>query len=455
MKKLSIVVLLVIGALAALPIIGNKYVSSTMEQRVSELKAHGLQVKESHEESSYLTSSKHYEFVLQDGAKFIKFLNQYAINQVPSYVDSLLGGIVVGVDVHYSNIPFFSTIELDIYPLDFSKDMMESLKKNDRNFYKQLNKFLTSKSLNYHMNYHLSSEHFDGYLKDIDQTFYLDDGAVFHLGLNNIKFDGEGRLIAPTSSNFIMGQVKFNITDQNSKFVFAFEDLKGSSRFESKTTYDTDIKMKNFKFIVDEQYNDMYINLNELKGKFSSDDKDEKTQLFGDTSFKEMMIKDSQFDLVLKGFKYELALTQLDKELFAKLQTLLSQQRLQRTQHSIKEMEETLVELLAKGLELNIKNISVDDILYNNNVDYKGMKFNALLTIKADPDLKRKIKEMPMEALNNLDLKSELVLSKELYEVIEKNGSDLSEYADIQGEEVKFNSLLKNGRLSVNGKIIK
>lgn len=455
MKKISIVIVLVIAALAALPIVGNKYVSSTMDERVSELKAHGLEVKESNEVSSYLTTSKHYEFVLKDGTKFIEFLNQYATSQIPPYVDSVINGIVVGVDVEYSNIPFFSTIALDIYPMDFSEGMMESLKKSDLNFYKQLNTFLASKGLSYHMNYKLSSEQFDGYIKDVEQTFNLEDGTVLNVALNNIKFDGQGRLIAPESSNFVMGKLKLNLTDKSNKFVFTVEDFQGSSVFASKATYNTDVKMKNFKFVVDEKYDDMYININDLQGKFSSDDKGEKTKLFGDTSFKEMRIKDSELDLVLKEFKYELALTQLDKELFAKFQTLIAQQQAQANRRSLKEMETTIVALLSKGLELNIKNISVDDILYNQNVDYKSMSFNALVNIKADPDLATKIKQMPFETLKNLDVISELVLSKELYQEIEKNGANISEYADIQGEQVKFKSLFKNGQLSVNGKIIK
>ncbi|MEJ2414162.1 MAG: hypothetical protein P8Y22_02660, partial [Sulfurimonas sp.] len=167
MKKLSIIIVLVVGALAALPIIGNQFVSTTMDDRISELKTHGIGVKNSSENSSYLTSSKHYEFILNDGAKFIDFLNQYATNQIPPYVDSVIDGVVVGVDVEYSNIPFFSTASVDIYPMNFSEKMMNSLKRKDIKFYDQLNTFLGSKGMTYHINYHLSSEQFDGYIKDI------------------------------------------------------------------------------------------------------------------------------------------------------------------------------------------------------------------------------------------------------------------------------------------------
>ncbi len=455
MKKLSIIIVLVVGALAALPIIGNQFVSTTMDDRISELKAHGIGVKNSSENSSYLTSSKHYEFILNDGAKFIDFLNQYATSQIPPYVDSVIDGVVVGVDVEYSNIPFFSTASVDIYPMNFSEKMMNSLKRKDIKFYDQLNTFLGSKGMTYHINYHLSSEQFDGYIKDIDQTFNLKDGTVLSIALNDTKFDGEGRLIAPQSSNLTLGNLKLNMTDKRNKFVFAVEDFQGSSKFASKATYNTDISAKNFKFVVDEKYDDIYFDMNDVKGKFSSDDQGDKTKVFGDTYFKDMTIKGSDIDLVMKEFKYELSLTQLDKELFAKLQTLVSQNRANMSYKTQQQIEKTVIGLLSKGLEFNIKNISVDSVIYNKNIDYKSLTFNALVNLKEDPDFANKIKRMPMEALKNVDMSSELVLSKELYNEMSKNGADLSAYALIDGDKVTFKSQFKNGEFSVNGKPIR
>ncbi|WP_304545824.1 DUF945 family protein [Sulfurimonas microaerophilic] len=454
MKKVSILIVLVIGVLATLPIIGNKYVSSTMDERVNELKNHGLEVKESLETSSYLTTSKHYEFLLQDSAKFIDFLNQYATNQIPPYVDSLINGVVVGVDVEHSNIPFFSTIALDIYPIDFSEKMMESLKKNDINFYKQLDSFLATKGLSYHMNYHLSSEQFDGYIKDIEQTFKAEDGTTLTLFLNDTKFDGKGRLIAPQSSLFHIGKLNLNIVDKRDKFVFNVENFQGSSDFTSKATYNTDLSVKNFKFIVDEKNDALYMNVNDFSGKFASDDQGEKTKLFGTSAFKEMTIEGSELDLAVKEFKYEFALSQLDKELFDKLQTLVADQNVKTGRTTSKEIEKVIIDLFSKGLELNIKNISVDDIIYNKTKEYKGFSFNSLVNIKADPDLAVKMKQMPMDALNNIDMSSELVLSKELYQELENKGLNIYTYAEVQENSVKFKSTYKNGQLLVNGKPI-
>ncbi|WP_428737376.1 DUF945 family protein [Sulfurimonas sp.] len=454
MKKITIIAVLVVGALAALPIIGNQYVNSTMNERIEELKTHGVGVKNSSQNSSYLTSSKHYEFILDDGAKFIDFLNQYATSQIPPYVDSVINGVVVGVDVEYSNIPFFSTVAVDIYPMDFSQQMMDSLKRKDTNFYDQLNTFLGSKGINYHINYHLGSEQFDGYIKDIDQTFNLNDGTVLNLALNDTKFDGEGELIAPKSSNFTLGKMKLNVTAKNNKLVFALEDFKGSSAFASKATYDTDINAKNFKFVLDEKYNDVYFDLNDIKGKFSSDDKGEKTKIFGDTYFKDMTIKGSDLDLVMKEFKYALSVEKLDKDLFAKLQELISKNRSNMNYQAEQEIEKTVADLLSKGLELNVKNISVDEVVYNKNKEYKNLSFNALVNFKEDPDLATKLKRMPMEALQNIDMNSEFIIPKNLYEEIDQTG-EIAQYAQIDGDKVTFKSEFKDGKLSVNGKPVR
>ncbi|MFT7860499.1 MAG: DUF945 family protein [Sulfurimonas sp.] len=454
MKKFLLAVVVVIVALAALPILGNKYVDSTLDERLALLKANGLGVVTSTEESSYLTTSKHYEFVLDDSTKFIEFLNQYATGQIPPYVDAVLNGAVVGVDIEYTNIPYLSTVALDIYPLSFSEKIMASIKKEDQDFYQQLKNFFTLRGLHYHMDYHLSSQQFNGYIKDVDQTFTLKDKTALSVRLQGTRFSGIGDLIAPRGSNLILKQLNLNLKNKTDKFIFAVEGLQAKSAFDSKVDYTSMIDVKNFKFIVDEKYNDLYFNADNFDAQFSSKDQDDKMDLKGATAIEQLVIKSSEIDLQMKKIKYDIGINRVDKDLLMQLQSLLSQQNINPNRKRGKEIEQTAVALLAKGLHVSLKELSVDDIVYDKNKDYKGAAFNAELDLKEDADLANKLKRMPMEALANLDVNTTLVLSKELFAEVEKNGAGLSKYAKTEGDKVIFDTTYKNSVFSVNGKTI-
>ncbi|MBD3797504.1 MAG: DUF945 family protein [Campylobacterales bacterium] len=454
MKKISIVITLTIAVLAALPLIGNKFVSNTLNERVAQMKQYGLNIQETKEQNGYLSSSKHYEFVVDDAAKFLEYLNQYATNQIPPYVDSVVNGVVVGVDVGYTNIPFFSSVEVDIYPLELAPEMTQSIKHDDPNFYDQLHTFLGAKGMNYHINYHLTSKQFEGYIKDIDQNFQLKDKTDFNIVLSDAKFSGEGELIAPVSSNLDLGKLNVHIESKNSRFTFNVEGLHTRSDFLSKATYKTDMSLKNFKFVLDEKYDDVYMKFSDVKVEFGSDDTQDTATIWAVSGFKEMVLKNSELDLLVKNFNYKIELSKLDKESFEKLQTLLAQQNGYTNNTVAKDLEASVKTLLAKGLRLNIENLSLENIVYNNNKDYKGLVLNAVFDLKADQDNGAKLQNSPIQLLENVTMDSRLQISKEIYAEMLNNGVDLAQYAQMQDDTVVFKSVFKDSHLSINGKTI-
>ena len=167
MKKFIIFIVVAILLAAALPIIGNKLVENSIEDRLTTLGSYGLEVSKAETTSSYLNTKKHFEFLLRDGDKFIEYLNKYSDQQIPPYVNAAFEGVLIGADVEYSNIPLSRALTVDIYPLSLSKNMMSSIKENDLDFYNYFEKFLHSKGVLYHINYNIVSEDFDGFLVDL------------------------------------------------------------------------------------------------------------------------------------------------------------------------------------------------------------------------------------------------------------------------------------------------
>ncbi|MCD6190515.1 MAG: hypothetical protein J7K14_03115 [Sulfurimonas sp.] len=120
LKKFIIFIVVAVILAAALPIIGNKLVQNRLEDRLTTLSSYGLEVSKAETESSYLSTKKHFEFLLRDADKFVEYLNKYSDQQIPPYVNAAFEGVLIGADVEYSNIPMSKAVSVDIYPLSLS-----------------------------------------------------------------------------------------------------------------------------------------------------------------------------------------------------------------------------------------------------------------------------------------------------------------------------------------------
>ena len=62
MKKSLLLIIIVVIVVSLLPFLGNKIVQNELDNNIETLTSYGVEVKKDSEESSYLSTKKHYEF---------------------------------------------------------------------------------------------------------------------------------------------------------------------------------------------------------------------------------------------------------------------------------------------------------------------------------------------------------------------------------------------------------
>jgi len=458
MKKIVIFILVAVIVAAALPVIGNKIVESSLEDRLATLDSFGLEVSKAQTDSSYLSTKKHFEFLLSDSEKFIAYLNQYSDQQIPPYVNAMFNGVVIGADVEYSNFPMSKDLTVDIYPLALSKSMMHDIKKEDLDFYNYLEKFLHSKGFLYHINYNIMSEDFDGYVKDITENYTLKDGTDVTLELLNATYSGNGDLIAPNSLDSDMEKIQLTLNNTKTKLTFLLDAFSSSSSFESQSTYITSGDLKNLKLIVNTTDEDISFNVNDIKVNFSSNTQGDKAEINGRSSFKDLSVKSNKIDLVMKNLIYDMAINGLDKDSLEELRVVTSQTNTASPELLQEEIQNAAIKLISHGLELDIAQFSLENAILNQKENLEGFNVKTKLNIKEDKDLAQKIQTSPFLVANNIEMTINVKLSKQLYA---KLNNDLpmtamaNNYAKNDGNDVLFDITFANGELRMNGQALR
>ncbi len=459
MKKFIIFLVLAVLLAAALPIIGNKLVENSLDDRLTTLSSYGLEVSRAQTESSYLNTKKHFEFLLRDADKFVEYLNKYSDQQIPPYVNAAFEGVLIGADVEYSNIPLSKAVSVDIYPLALSKNMMSSIKEDDLNFHNYLEKFLHSKGVLYHINYNIVSEDFDGYIKDIKESYTLKDGTKLSLNLLNATYSGNGELIAPNQIISNIETINLKVDNAQTKLTFTLDGFSGSSSFESKSTYISGGDLKSLKLMVDATGENLLFEATDIKVNFSSNTQGNKAELNAKSSLKTMSIKSDKVDVVMKDFAYDIAMNGLDKDSLEELRVIVSRVKVASSSNTLqKEIQDSVVKLLSHGLELDIAKFSLENITLNKSENLKGFDVKAKFKMKEDRDLATKISLSPLLVSQNVDMSINIKLSKAIYAKL-TNGlpvtSMANSYAREDGNSVVFDMTFINGEFRVNGKALR
>ena len=458
MKKSYLFIAGLVLAVAILPLVGNKYVQSHIEDRVSTLNTFGLGVQEHTTDSSYLSSKQHYEFLLQDSDKFLEYLSQYSDKQIPSYVNAALDGILVGVDVEYSNIPFTKAISIDIYPLALSPKISEGIKEDDLNFYTYLEKFLESKGVLYHINYNIVSKDFDGYLKDLNENYTLKDGTKYNLKLEKAVYAGHGDLIAPSDLSSSVKSMDIKIEKDNTKVVFTLAELESSYSFNSNLTYLSSIKIDSLEVVINGEKDNVIFDTKDLKVNVSSNDQGDKAELNTKASVESLKFKTNKLNVVAKDFAYDMAVNEIDKNLLQKIQTLISKSNISPSNQLNKEITDTAIELFSKGLKLKIAQWSLKEIILNDTQNLGGLDIKMDILVKEDPLLASKIKNSPMQVAQNIDMILKMKISKLIFSNIIANqpmAGALGIYMKEEGKNLIFDLTYQKGELKLNGKALR
>jgi len=457
MKRIVIALTFIAVVILAIPFIGNQFAQETIEQRIELLSSYGVEVSDAKTDASYLSTQKYYKFRVADEKKFVNYLNQFSTDQLPPYVNAMVKGVEIGVDLKYSNLPLSDNIVIDIYPLTLSIEMMEGLQKEEPKFYEYLKEFLESKGVLYHLNYNIVKSSFDGYIKDINESYTLEDKSQIEFTLRDALYHGTGELIAPTSIASTIDSIKLSLIKSSQKIIFDLDGFSSNSIFESQNTYSSDADLKKLSLVVASPRDIFMFNAASLSMNLASKTQGNYAELFTKSSLEKFNIKSKDFDINATNLSYDVSVSGIDKDKLEELRLLLSNSSGVAKANLNKKIESTTVELLSKGLNLDISDFSIEDINYSTE-NLKGFSINSTLKLKADPNLAKKIGNSQMQLLQGVDIDLNLKISKPIFRLItELNPMAfmVKSYAKEDGDSLLFNISFINSELKVNGKALR
>ncbi|EQB39541.1 hypothetical protein M947_05995 [Sulfurimonas hongkongensis] len=461
MKKFLIILFIIVGVVALLPIIGNSVAQKALKENVDLFCANGVEIQNETSYSTYLKTKNHYEFILRDAPKFVKFINQYSDAQLPPYVEAAIGGVTIGVDIEYSNFPISSKIVLDIYPITLPKELEQELKQQSLNFYNYVDKLLQAKGVLYHMNYYTSEDIFDGFIKDIDEKYVFDNGNEMIFKLLHATYYGEGPIIAPKNLHTNIAEIAINVIEKESDetIIFRAKDLKSASTFESQSTYASSASLKSFSFLLKEQQKKkLGASLDDFKVNISSNVQASAGEFYTKMSLKEMEINTKDIHSIkVSDINYDISLDGVDKDSFEEFRVLTSHANVTNSPDYEQKLQKIVVKLLSKGLSLSIPDMSIKKVLLDNKESIDGFNFMARMTLNENPNLEQDLKMSPNKILESINLASTLSLSKVLFTFINENVllmGLISPFAKEEEDKMIFKIKLNAGALSINDRVI-
>ena len=457
MKKILIFLSLAILAIAALPIIGNSIVKQELNAKVKTLQDHGVEVSKKSSHTSYLSSRRHYEFLLKDADKFMELLNNYSDEQIPPYVNAMLDGVVVGVDLEYSNLPFSKALSLDVYPLTLSSSMTNELKSLDLDFYNYLDKFLQNRGVLYHVNYDIVSKDFDGYLKDIKENYALKDSTKTSLELKNAIYHGNGDLIAPKQLISSIQTITLKLLKDDIEIDFNLQDIKTSSNFESQSTYLSSATLKKFNLLIQGLEDNVSLKTSDINMNISSNTQGLEAEMFSKTSFKNLKVEAKDLNFDLKDFNYDVSLRGMDKDSLEELRLLVSKAKSNHSDELQEKMKRSLYNVLSHGIVLDVADFSFKDIILDANESLDSCSMHANFELKEDKNFAQKVDYMPIALAQSINTNIKLKISKKIYKKLLELSPMLvmsKLYAKDEGSSLVFEISFINGEFRVNGKAL-
>ena len=459
MKKIFITLAIIVAVFLAIPLVGNKVIEQTINNRVEVLTSYGLKVVDSKTESSYLSTKKHFIFKVENSKSFVEYLNNFSDAQLPPFTGALVDGAEIGFDVSYSNIAIDDAISVDIYPYSLSKKIEEELSSENKNFFIYLEKLLKSRSLNYHINYDVLNQDFDGYIKDIAETQTLADKSKLSVTLEGATFSGQGLLLAPDALVANIKKVKVLYNSSDVKLSYKIFGFKSSSVFESKTTYASTMSFKNIRWsVVSTKELDTSLTLDNLAVDFSSNTQSVKADFYAKFGFDAMSITTKDTKINLEKFNYDVALRNVSKERYEALMSLLNEAKIDSSEELQVKIENSLIDLVSRGMVLDIADFSIQELSTAKTKNLGAMSLKSQITFKQDSDLATKIQQNPILLLEDIDMDIFFKMHKNMYSRLTTLSPVVAmaqNFAKDVNNTFVFDVKLKDSKLSVNGQEIR
>ena len=444
MKKSYIVIFVVILFIFLVPTIGNKLIEDELSKKINILKSSGLVIKVENTTVEYLSTKKHYEFDVKDSKKFLNYLG----------IDSKkvsFNGLLIGLDLVYSNLPFISSLELDIYLLSLPTNLENYLKRFKSNLYNKLDEFLLDKKLLSHIKYDLYSKSFNGKLKDIEENFTLKDGTAISAILKTVIFNGT----ISHKVDFEMGRFLLLLSDKGGEFEFNIEKLNSLYNLKAKNYFNstTDVDMVKFRFN-NETKKEVSINFSNIKSSLSLDENNNSLEIKTKNSLDKLVVKSDKLNAKLEEFNYELFVKNIDKLKYEKMALVISQIDVNGNNYQ-KQVEDSLWEFISSGISINLTDTSFKSLVIGKD-DLKGLVISTKIDIKKDNDFRYKLNHNKLELLKNIDIKSNIKISKPLFNIIAQKNRLLlftRQYVKEQNGSLVYDISFIDNSLKVNGKV--
>ncbi len=456
MKKiLTILSVVILSVIVALPFFGNKAVEKVLRDRIEVLNSFGLEIDNIKSDSTYLKSNRHYIVYVKDADKFITYLNQFSSPKIPIYLNNMVEGTILEVKIQYSNIPLTDGVSIDIYPLKLSENIIDNIKESDVELSRYISDFLYNKGFGYYLNYNILSKVFSGHIKDIEESHTLSSGYKIDVKLRGATFNGSGILLAPEKLNSKIDEIFFKVDGNSQKIDILFSDISESLVFKSKTNYSINSKIKHIALnVYAKDFNKSEIIFNNIDFDISTNTKNKKIDFFAKTTFDKLIVDTPKVIVDIDGFIYDMSLTKLDKDIFEQIIELANQAKIDQTLQE--QMTEKIISLLLKGLELKIADFSLSKVTVNKSEDLGGVSLKVDVVFPPNVILANK-----QENINNISKNMNIDL---LIKISKKMFIELSQaqpilvmtqsFAKEQNDNFIFNIKIDDGNLTVNDKVI-
>jgi hypothetical protein len=425
MKKILIIATAFLVLLAILPVVGNKVLDSQLNSHIQVLSSKGLDLKKVQTHSNYLFTKKHYEFVLKDA------------QGLSEYMKELLKDSVIGADVEFSNIPISGTVSIDLYPISLSKETMEKVREDDAEFAAYLEDIFKRKAIFYHIDYKVSSQEFSGYVKDIKESHTFLGGQKLDVQMRSSSFKGEGPIIEP---NYIDAQTKnidIKVVNKSDSMSVKIEDISLSSET---------IDIQRFELhIEDLKTGQTKLSIDNIASAFSSNMKGKKAEFTSKLSLAKLKLSSFKERVELDGFRYDIALKDIDKDAYAELEKLTSDLKNIDDYRYSEKLQKITEKIMRRGFTLNLDELAFDNIKVSDK-DLSSTSLKAKVHLKEGSELEK------------LEMDMLFKISKPLFGVVVSANPivGLSQgFAKEQNNSFVYDIKLKDESLYVNGKRIK
>ena len=408
-----------------------------------------MQVNSKDNGSNYLTTKRHYEFVLQDPAAFENYLNTLSKAQVPAYMHAMLDDVVMAADVTYSNLLLNDDVSIDLYPVAFSKEAGDRMKTEDAALYGQMLQMLENRAFMYHMDYNAAASTFKGNIRDIDKEIVFKDGKRAKIVFENATFNGRGTLVEPENIQLHVknADVDFSLPE-DAKMQLSLVNLESSSTFGAKNSFDLNYKADKLHFSFEDKVTKMHVDASGMTAISNSKVSNAKLETVVNATVKQFKLQDQNGSLELQNFAFDMGADNIDEAAYEAFQKA-SEQAGASSQHTML----ASLGVVAKGFNLHVKRLSVEKIAIKESGLMNGFDHKIDIIVKGDDNLIQKMQMTPMALLQNIDINAKLQFASAFYDFMKTQGnlSIADMFAKKEGDNIVFDITLQEGKAKVNG----